>query len=182
MKSKPYVRRAFLSLGQRVGKPDACSYSVPYELVEKMVLAALSEITPSDLLPHKPKDADLYPLRLELAGIEKRLEELEAALTTPDTELPQLVQAIRTLQTKRDKLRQTIEKAKQQEATNKTTHLQQFNSIAALLDATPPAERHNLRLKLGVGCYFGGKDYLASLQKWRPDTSKGGGGYEVGWV
>ena len=145
VRSKPYVRRAFQSVGHRVGKPDACPFSVPYEPIEAMILTAISEIKPSDLMTKQSKGNDLLPMVVQLQGIERRLGELEQALTDPRNTLPEVIKAFRELEAKRDRLQRVMEQKKQ---VKKTKPLEQFKSITALLDARSPTERHNLRLKL----------------------------------
>ena len=149
-RATPYIRRAFLSLGHKVGKPDACPYSVPYTLVEPLILLAINEIKSADLAPLAVDDGALNKKLSELQGIENRIADLEEALTNLKQKkpLPQVVKAIAEMEGKRQDTLLAIDRLKQAEATRKAKPLEQAKGLVDVLKEGTAEEQRTKRLKL----------------------------------
>jgi hypothetical protein len=149
VKSSPYVRRAFQSLGHRVGKADACPYSVPYDIVEKLVLVSLDELRADDFKPKKGNGQQINKLVMELAGIEARLTEMADMLGNPALKLPDEIGKVMTeLAGRRGRVKADIDRLKQEGAMMEAKPLEQYKTILHLLKEGNSAEQNSLRLKL----------------------------------
>jgi hypothetical protein len=145
-RSEPYVRRAFQSLGHRVGKADACPFSVPYDDVENLILVALQEIKPSEF---KGKSNGQSKVVMELAGVQARLDELVAMMGNTTMRLPTEVgKVVEELNGRRQRLQADIERHKQDEATRQSKPLEQFHTIFDALKEATGGDKHSLRLKM----------------------------------
>jgi hypothetical protein len=144
-----HLRRAFVSAGHRASVKGSCPLSIDYFKVEKYLLAMLYQLKPADLLGKGNNKGDgLREKEQELAGVELRLAELEAALGDSKQPVPQLIAAIAEHNAKRDSIKGQIEQLRQRAATITAKPLEAARDILATLARKPEAERHNLRLKL----------------------------------
>ena len=77
-----------------------------------------------------------------------RLAELQAASGNSKQPVPQLMAAIADLNMKADTIKAEIDRLRQHEATADSKPLEAMKDILTTLAKKPPAERHDLRLKL----------------------------------
>ena len=142
--------RRLVSYGHLQGVKGACGLTMDYGRVERYVMACLWELKQGDILPAKGKQNDngIGLKRRELAGMEARLVELEAALGDNKQPVPQLLTAITELTAKRDGLRGMIERMNRTGATAKSKPIEAIHDLLSVIEAKPEDERHDLRLKL----------------------------------
>ena len=136
-RNKITIRRAFQSLGYRVRKADACPYSVPSDIVEKLVLASLDEVRADDFKPTKNNGQQIGKVVMELAGVEARMTELADMLGNPALKMPdEIGKVMSQLSGRRDVLRADVERLKQEQATTDAKPLEQFHTIFDVLKET----------------------------------------------
>jgi len=137
-----------VSAGHRERVPNACPLSVDYFKIEAYVLAMLYQLKAGDLLPTDQQADGIQAARQELAGMEARLAELDAALTGSTQPVPQLLAAISELIAKRDGLWRDIEGKEARKATVKVKPVNAVRDLLKVIESKPEDERHGLRLKL----------------------------------
>jgi DNA invertase Pin-like site-specific DNA recombinase len=144
-----HTARRFVSVGHRERVKGACPLSVEYGKVERYILAALYQLTPDDLLGKTgATDKTIAAKERELAGMESRLAELDKALTTSKTPVPQLVAAISELTAQRDIVRREIDQLKGASATARANPVKAVQDLLAVIESAPESKQHGLRLKL----------------------------------
>lgn len=144
-----HLARRWVSAGYRDRVQGACRLAVEYFKVEKFVMAMLYQLKPSDLFGKSGKsDNGIKAQQQTLRGVELRLAELQAALGNSKQPVPQLMAAIADLNMKADTIKAEIDRLRQHEATADSKPLEAMKDILTTLAKKPPAEQHDLRLKL----------------------------------
>ena len=126
----------------------ACKLSADYDKVERYALAMLRQVEPSDLSPRKAETDDIKAKERELLGMELRSQEVEKELMEGNQPVKQLREAAEGLNERIAALQGQIERMRRQEATATAKPLEAAQGLLDLLADKPPAERHDLRLKL----------------------------------
>jgi DNA invertase Pin-like site-specific DNA recombinase len=150
-RSAPGRKRRLVSYGHLRRVKDACPLSFDYYLFEAVVLAFLSELKPSDVMPAAVAHEDLLGDKsAELHAIDGRLAELNKHLQNPDTTLTTVIEAAKKLEHKRAELREQIERLKREQAADAEHPLAQTQSLMEMLQAATAEKKLEIRTKLRV--------------------------------
>lgn len=135
-----YIQRRLISWGHQRGLPNSCPLSFDYFQLEEMVLSILWELK-DDLPPAK----DIVATKEnELLQIEERIEALGDELLRLSKPIPQVVQAIRDMEERKERVRQEIGQVQ----TFGVPHVKEAKSLLQLLENAKDKDKHNIRLHL----------------------------------
>jgi DNA invertase Pin-like site-specific DNA recombinase len=148
--SNKVATRRIASYGHLQKQPGACPLTLDYWKVERYVLALLYQLRADDLFPAPDGGTGLAEKRQELAAVEQRAADLEAALTSADSTraVPEIVRAVMELDERRKAIAQEIEKINQTAAVVKARPIETAKSVLAAIESKPESEHHALRLRL----------------------------------
>lgn len=135
-----YIQRRLVSWGHWRGLPNSCPLSYDYHKLEEAVLRVLWEL--KEELP--PEKDILATKEAELQAIDERMEALGEELSRISKPLPQVLNAIRDLEERRERVRQEIGHVQ----TCGVHPVKDAKDLLTMLDKAPDKDKHNIRLHL----------------------------------
>ncbi len=152
-RKRQYVQRRLVSYGHLRGLEGACPFSVKYDLVETIALRMVYEIDEGSLRPQVGAGTEnrVPVAEAKVAAIQRRMDQLRAALVDTTTEAlspVELSDAIATLGEQLEVAENELAAAVEDARRPASTEQQQARDLVHSLRQMPEDERRGIRLKL----------------------------------
>jgi Recombinase len=142
---KVYVTRVLRSRAGVEGRGP--NHTFPYAVFEWATLRYLRELNPAEVLGQQAGPADAKVIQGELDWVRQRRDEMAEAMDR-EGQIAVVVRKLAELRDREAELRAKLEDAQARAVTPLAETFREAQDLAALLDATPPEEMEDRRLRL----------------------------------